>query len=261
MSEGRLEVEVQIAKPTSDPTGMNGQASEHLETGESVDLMSEASKLTPETMELIQRLLDGTEAYGRDLKAWEVQKFNPIHINVCVLRAAGFRGVEIAKILDLQQTTVSLTLTHPYGIKLVGALVPRSAVKVFDIKTRLEEQASELLDHVYSLAMKSEEVKDVANVTFGILDRAGYQPKSNTSSKEIPGSFSMQESTMKRLERAMEGSAMVNKEVMPHWVPRKPPDEGSLPADDSVGLSVQDNAAHVPAPQQDGQQVAAGGRR
>lgn len=259
MSERSLEVEVQIATPTPEPSGVNGTG-EQTETPEgSVDLMAEASKLTPETMELIQRLLDGSEAYGRELKAWEVQKFNPIHINICVLRAAGFRGVEIAKILDLQQTTVSLTLTHPYGVKLVGALVPRSAVKVFDIKTRLEEQASELLDHVYELAMNSEEVEDVAKVTFGILDRAGYAPKTSVASKEVPGSYTVNSSTLRRLERAMEGSKMVNAEVMPNWVSKRPPDEGALPADDAIGSSVQGDAVHTS--DQGGQQVAAGGRR
>lgn len=251
----RLEAEVQIAEPTPNPSEANGQQVD-TSTDASVDMMTEASRLSPEVQELIQRLLDGSEAYGRDLKAWEVQKFNPIHVNICVLRAAGFRGVEIAKILELQQTTVSLTLTHPYGVKLVGALVPRGAVKVFDIRTKLEEQAAELLDHVYDLAMGSEEVKDVATVTFGILDRAGYVPKTNTNSKEIPGSFAVQESTMKRLERAMAGSEMVSREVMPHWVPRKPPDEGMLPVDGTVGSSAQEVAG-----QNGDQQVAAGGKR
>lgn len=255
MSEGRLEAEVQIAKPTA---GANSAA---VSVADDFDLAAEASKLSPEVQDLIQRMLDGSEPLGRDLKQWEVLKFNPIHINVCVLRAAGFRGVEISKITQMEQSTISVILNHPYGVKLVGALVPRGAVKVFDIKTRLEENASELLNHMYSLAMESEKVEDVAKVTFGVLDRAGYQPKVNTNSKEVPGSFTVQESTMRRLERAMTGSDMVTREVMPYWTPRKPPEEGSLPADDAVGSSVQGDAVHSSAPQQDGQQVAAGGQR
>lgn len=254
MSEERLEAEVQIAPP--DPSKVNGQP-----IADEFDLATEASRLSPEVQDLIQRLLDGSEPLGRDLKQWEVLKFNPIHVNVCVLRAAGFRGVEIHKVLGMEQSTISVILNHPYGVKLVGALVPRGAVKVFDIKTRLEENASELLDHMYSLAMKSEEVEDVAKVTFGVLDRAGFQPKQNTNSKEIPGSFTVQESTMRRLENAMNGSALVNREVMPKWIPRKPPDEGMLPVDGAVGTPVQDDAVHNSAPQQVGQQVAAGGRR
>lgn len=257
MSEGRLEAEVQIA-PTPDPSGVNGVASPDI-VKDDFDLATEASKLSPEVQELIQRTLDGSEPLGRDLKPWEVVKFSPIHVNVCVLRAAGFRGVEIHKILGLEPSTISITLNHPYGVKLIGALVPRGAVKVFDIKTRLEENASELLDHMYSLAMKSEEVEEVAKVTFGILDRAGYQPKP-AASKEVAGTFTVQDSTMRRLERAMEGSKMVTQEVMPRWVPKRPPDEGVLPAGGAVGSSVQDDAVHT-LPQQDGQQAAAGGRR
>lgn len=249
MSEERLEVEVQIGStPAAVPA-----------TGDDFDLATEASRISPEVQDLIQRLLDGSEPLGRDLKQWEVLKFNPIHVNVCVLRAAGFRGVEISKILGMEQSTISVILNHPYGVKLVGALVPRGAVKVFDIKTRLEENASELLSHMYSLAMDSEDVEDVAKVTFGILDRAGYTPKTADGPKKIPGEISIPESSMRRLEKAMTGSEMVTREVMPHWVPRRPPDEGALPADDAIGSSVQGDAVHTP--EQGGQQVAAGGRR
>jgi hypothetical protein len=174
MSEGRLEVETQI-----------GSAPQPAAAGDDFDLATEASRLSPEVQDLIQRLLDGSEPLGRDLKQWEVLKFNPIHVNVCVLRAAGFRGVEISKILGMEQSTISTILNHPYGVKLVGALVPRGAVKVFDIKTRLEENANELLSHMYGLAMKSEELEDVTKVTFGILDRAGYTPKTSEGPKKI----------------------------------------------------------------------------
>lgn len=228
----RLEVEAQIAPP---------KARENLaqvEVGARDELVdgTDTSNLTTEAKELIERLLAGKEPYGRDLKVGEPEKFSPIHINICTLRAAGFKGAEIAKILDLDASRVSIILRHPYGIKLVGALVPKNSFRVLDIRTRIDEYAGELLDRIYGKAMTEDDTSKVASVTFGLLDRAGYAVKPAASDgRPDKGVFS--ESTMKRLSRALDESREVDAVVMASWVPKPPPDQGALPADDVYGSS------------------------
>jgi hypothetical protein len=235
MSEESLGVESQIAQAAHDPSCATAAGGKGLALDAATD-----ARLSPEVMELIEHLLDGTEAYGRDLKSWEMTKFNPIHINICVLKAAGFRGTEISKIVGMEQSNISQVLRHPYGIKLVAALVPRSAVKVFDIRTKLEEYASTLLDEVYKAALTCENIDVQARVTFGLLDRAGFQPKQGDGGLKAPPAAGMSSPTMARLMRAMGESEIVDREVMPGRTPSVPPEEGSPPA---------------------GQQAAAGGQR
>lgn len=248
MSESSLGVEVQIAKPAqskSEPTKPEFDR-------DVFDEAVEASRLTPEIQELIQRMMEGTEPYGRDLKHWEVVKFAPWHVNICTLRAAGFKVVEVAQIVGSAPANVSVVLRHPYGVKLVQALVPRGTIKVFDIKTRLEDYASDLLDKTHKLAMESQDVGEVSKVTFGLLDRAGYQPKPPEGAK-APGSL-LGDSTLRRLTAALGESSQVDSEVMPGWRPRRPPEEGALPAGDEVGSSGEE-----PQVEELGQSVRAAG--
>jgi hypothetical protein len=254
VSEERLEPEVQIAPS-------NGDTPPPSEFAEARDDMLESvtggSRLSPEVQELIEKCMDGTESLGRGLKPWEPEKFNPIHVNMCVLRASGFRGREIAQILDQEETRVSVILRHPYGVKLVKALTVRSSVKVFDIRTKMEEFAEDLLERSYGMAMMEEDLEKVSKVTFGMLDRAGYGPQQSGGEKPKEG-FSASENTMRRLARAMEQSQQVKSEVMPGWVPRRPPDEGALPALPAGGVVGAEDGAR----EENHQQVArAAGQR
>lgn len=253
MSEGRLEPEVQIAS--------NGSAQEQQRVEPVQDEMLESvtgdSRLSPEIQSLIERCMSGDEPLGRSLKAWEVLKFNPNHVNMCVLRASGFRNQEISQILNESPAHISQILCHPYGLKLVRALSIRSSVKVFDIRTKLEDYASDLLDQTFAQALLSEDLDTVSKVTFSMLDRAGYSPAQGAGDPKTGAGFSASESTMKRLARAMEQSQQVKSEVMPGWIPRRPPEEGALPALPAGGVV----GAEDDAREENSQQVAAGGRK
>jgi len=81
----------------------------------------ENGSLPPEVSELIRRCLDGTEpAEGK--KPWHQDKFSARHVNVCMLRAAGFKNGEIASAMGANPATISWTLSHPYGKKIIHAL-------------------------------------------------------------------------------------------------------------------------------------------
>lgn len=249
MSEGRLESEVQIANNGSVQESAAAPVQDEL-----LDVVTGDSRLSPEIQGLIERCMSGDEPLGRSLKAWEVLKFNPNHVNMCVLRASGFRNQEISQILNESPAHISQILCHPYGLKLVRALSIRSSVKVFDIRTKLEDYASDLLDQTFAQTLVSDDLDTVSKVTFNMLDRAGYSPAQGAGDPKSGTGFSASDSTMKRLSRALEQSQQVKSEVMPGWVPRRPPDEGALPAGGVVG-------AEEDARGESSQQVAAGGRK
>jgi hypothetical protein len=209
--------------------------------------------LSPEVLAMMDRMMDGVEPVDRPLKTWEQVKFSPMHINICTLRAAGFKGSEISRIMGADQARISVTINHPYGRKLIKALVPQNAVRVIDIRTRLDEYASDLLDATFGLAMRSEDPEVVSKITFGILDRAGYAPKPPEHSGQVANQHGTASDTvMQRLAVAMEGSNAVNREVMPSWTPREPP-EG--PSGLSVGEAVGSSQESAPPGRVSGPQI------
>lgn len=202
---------------------------------ELVSVAGEAS-LRPEVQALIARCMDGSEPYpaGVERKYYEQQKFNSQNIQVVLLRAAGFKQVEIATMLEINPQRVNVTLNHPYGKKILHALLPQQVTRVIDIRTRMEEQAGQLMDHAFKLAVQSDDLKVVAPVTFGFLDRAGYNPVNKTQAAVgKPQDFieAASRGELNRLTSALDESNCVNSEVMPGWVaPRPPEDTASKPS-------------------------------
>lgn len=224
--EERLVQETQIVEPERLLTKHEIRRETAVAQGEFITSESvEESSLAPEVQELIARCMDGSEPYGRELKSNEAQKFNSIHIQIVMLRVAGFKQNEIAQMLSLGHMTVHITLKHPYGRKIMLALMPGSATRVLDIRTRMEMMASDLMDECFSLAMKSQDLKEVKDVTFGFLDRAGYNPVNKTAGVVgTPREFADAVSTT-RLASALEESNFVDSTVMPSWRPPAPPED------------------------------------
>lgn len=239
----RLEAEVQIAPAADTPPDVTD--------GQGLDELV-ASRLTAEAKGLIERLLDGSEPYGRDLKSWEPQKFTPQHINICVFRSIGLKGAEIARMMEMDQSRISVILGHPYGVKLVRALVPRQAVKVLDIRTKMELYADDLLERLHDKGMNEEDTSKLTAVTFGLLDRSGFGIKQEPS--RGGSALGGDPSVLRRIAGALEGSKEIDAVVMPNFQPKPPPDDGSLPQDrEVIGSSTPENAVAPVA--------AAGGRR
>lgn len=213
--EDRLGVEEHIAPAAADPTGIAER------DGIFAPSLPDAVKA------LIDRMMDGTEVPYRPFKDYEVKKFNPAHINICTLRAAGFKVKEVAEIMGYDPQRVYQTMMHPYAKMLIKALTSHQGAKVFDIRTRLEDYAGELMDVVFAKALQEEDLDKAAKVTFGFLDRAGYTAKESSSNrdKSPEGEIKANATVMNRLASAMEGSNAVSREVMPTWTPRRPPEE------------------------------------
>lgn len=235
--EDRLEPEtrIEVESDTRPSTGGSAQASGHR------DLEDAASELSDDTKLLISRCLDGTEPTGRELYAWETQKLSPKAVQAVLLRAAGFKGVEVAKLLGIDAQNVSIFCRHPYGQKILHAMMHTQGARVLDIKSKLEANANVMLDTLMLRAAAEANTEIVAKVTFGLLDRAGYGPK-QIIGVERSGGFAADKTSMSRIADALEGSRKIDQHVTPHFQ-QKPP-----PLDAPNESSQRDPFAEVPPP-------------
>lgn len=210
---------------------------EHAQAVRDMDSAFDQAWNNPALQGLIQRCLTGEEpqddidpgVYTPD-GAYQGDKFNMTHVQIVMLRAAGFRNKDVAQMLGVTSPMVYYTLRHPYARKILGLLVPMHAVKVIDIRTRMEHYASELVDHAYDLAKESKDVAEVSRVTFGFLDRAGFAPRTQPASPEgaaaAPDSLPKNDRLLARIAAAVEESVIVDRQVMPSYSPARPPEDG-----------------------------------
>lgn len=187
----------------------------------------EGGVLSPETQALIRRMIDGTEPIDGELKDHHTEKFSPRQVNMVMLKAAGFKGTEIAAALGCTNVTVSNTVNHPYGRKLMTSLMAARGVRVLDIRTKLDVYAGEILDQMFELTSQSKDLEAVSKVGFGLLDRAGYNATQKVQT--VPAERGLaSEGTLSRLASALEESQRVDASIMPAYVPKPPPDDGLI---------------------------------
>jgi hypothetical protein len=219
--EERLEREERIVQGP-DKLFQAAQAIAYTEELESV----ETESLEPEIKALITRCMEGTEPVDVPLKPWQNQRFNATNVTVVLLRAAGLKGSQIAEMLGQDQARVSVILTHPYGKKILQAMMHRQGARIVDIKTRLEDYAGAILDKMHEEAMKSEDLKIVAAVGFGLLDRAGYGTVQKIQSESRSLSVTASPENISALTDALNGSDRVDRHVMPNFKVKPPPSDG-----------------------------------
>ena len=185
-----------------------------------------APVLSQETQDLIARCIDGTEPI-ENAQSYHVDKFSTRHLQVVMLRLAGMRPGEIADLMGLSNSWISVILHHPYAVKIIKSAFPAHAVQVFDIRSRLEKYAGELLEQTFINAMKEDDLDKQSKVTFGLLDRAGFQPVNKNLNVNVPVKpLESDAKTLNRLAGALEESNTIDQVVMPAWRPAKPPSDG-----------------------------------
>ena len=228
--EDRLEAELHLDAKPSQPAHQRRNA-EAVELGRRlVDDAFEAQLDNPELRALVQKILDGTEPLGGPLHQNMPQKFTPRHINFALSYIAGMKIAQIAEMFGCGYQAVYWTVRHPWTKKLKELIAPQNAVRVIDIRTRMDQYAGDLMDYLFEKTIAEADTEVVAKVTFGLLDRAGYSPVNKTMPVDArtPGALPLQDnqSALSRLARAMEESNRVNNEIMPAWIPPKPPEDG-----------------------------------
>lgn len=226
--EDRLEPEIQIS-PVPGPSAAEEDAT---------SLASDTPglrEISVETKLLISRCMDGTEPYDRPLKDNEPQKLSNVAVNAIMLKAAGFRAADIEKLIGMSYVTISVICNHPYGKRILHSLMHEQGSRVLDIKTRLEEGASKMLDHALKLALAEQDTETVSKVTFGFLDRAGFGPtqKHEHKSESKSGPLSAASPYLSRIASALDESARIDSQILPTYKQSRPPEDTASAAPSS----------------------------
>lgn len=196
----------------------------------------------PKIQGLIHRMLNGDEPYGRPLSYWEQKKFNPTNISVVLLRAAGFKGKEIAAMIGQDQATISITIRHPYGQKLLSLLMPIVAAQSLDVRRRTDHYASILLDRVFEMGLESEDANEVARISFGLMDRSSFAVTKKT---QVEHTITAGSAQIDRLARAMEESNALEVSVDYELLPSP---EGSVGRGTSAPVSSDGDTRSLDVP-------------
>ena len=123
---------------------------------------------------MMMEVFQGTVGRGRSLKYWENLRLKPQHIQMIVMKAAGYRNNVIAERFGMTQARVSVILNHPDAMSVLSRLVSFQAENLLDIKARIQAHSGEALDTVLTAMRSAPEWKDRAKIGFSLLDRAGY---------------------------------------------------------------------------------------
>ncbi len=118
-------------------------------------------------------VMSGAVDRGRSLKYWENLRLKPVHMQMLLMKAAGFKGRAIAEKLGYDEGRVSVIVNHPDAMYLLSHLVSFQAETLLDVNARIQAHAGEALDAALMLLRNGkEEVRE--KVAFKLLDRAGY---------------------------------------------------------------------------------------
>ncbi len=118
-------------------------------------------------------VMEGAVARGRSLKYWENLRLKPVHMQMLLMKAAGFKGRAIAEKLGYDEARVSVIVNHPDSMYLLSHLVSFQAETLLDVNARIHAHSGEALDTALMLLRNGkEEIRE--KVAFKLLDRAGY---------------------------------------------------------------------------------------
>lgn len=164
LDESEESLESELPKSSDAPETSSGlDASEHFSEEARQERMQAA----------MFDVMAGAVARGRSLKYWENLRLKPVHMQMLLMKAAGFTGKAIAEKLDYDQGRVSVIVNHPDAMYLLSHLVSFQAETLLDVNARIAAHSGEALDTALMLLRNGkEEVRE--KVAFKLLDRAGY---------------------------------------------------------------------------------------
>lgn len=139
--------------------------------------------------EFLAKVMAGEVARGRPLKYWENLKLRPRHLQILLMKAAGYPNNAIAEQMGMDKARVSVIVRHPDAQTILSYLVSYAAEDMLDVKTRIKAHAGEMLDHVLTTVRNSRDEKVVQKGAFKLLEMAGYGAVQKVEAKhtfEIP---------------------------------------------------------------------------
>jgi hypothetical protein len=135
--------------------------------------------------QLVAAAFSGQLARGRDLKYWENLRLKPQHIQMLVMKGAGYKNNEIARAMDITEARVSVIVNHPDAQSVMALLVSFQAEELLDVKTRIQAHSGEALNVALEQMRNASEPAVRLKAAFGLLDRAGYGAVQRTENKHV----------------------------------------------------------------------------
>jgi predicted transcriptional regulator len=137
---------------------------------------------------LIEDLVEaqGPGDAGNGLKPWEPKKLNSRHKQIIAMSAAGVRNKDIADLLGMSQSRVSVILNDPRSRVLERQLASDVVSQIAtDVSERIQGAAGEAFDVVKNLMDNADSERVRQTSAFDILDRAGFKPKETTANLNL----------------------------------------------------------------------------
>lgn len=225
-----LEIEGQL-ESTQQPFEPEDQAGE----GDAVALEYMRARQEHLNM-MITRALTGELGRHRPLKYWENLRLRPIHLQIIMMRAAGFKIKAIASAVELSDVRVRQVCNHPDALTLISLLVSHAAEDLLDIKTRIKAHAGEALDTVVQVMRNSKNDGLRSQNAFKLLEMAGYGA---VEKKEVEHSLKMEKEVGERLFGAL-AEASDYEEHSPIQFIEQP--ATMLPGESGIGESLTDGS-------------------
>ena len=206
-----------------------------------VELLAKHERLT----QTMRAVLSGEVARGRDRKYWENLQLKPQHMQMLIMKAAGFTNNYIAEALDYTPARVSVILNHPDAQVALAALVSYQAEELLDVRARIKAHAGEALNVKLDL-MRNSKSDAVRNVAAGdILAAAGYGAVNKSVNLNANVQARLEPEEAADLKSALRESMEVDAEYFSQGPPVSGTNRKAIPAGQEVSVPSE---VQVPAP-------------
>lgn len=170
------------------------------------------SVFAPEVQRVIRAAMEGTLPLSGPLRTGQTSRLSPRHVQMILMRVAGFQVKEVAEAFGVTPTCVSLVTHHPHARTIASAVLTRRGPEVIDIRSRYEQMSEKAIRRLEGILDDPAAAhKDVRAVAFGILDRAGY---GEVQQSKVEHSVTITDEAAKHLGSVLKESAQ---EVSGSW--------------------------------------------
>lgn len=121
-------------------------------------------------------------------KGYQPKSWSSTHRYIVLLEIAGKKPGEIAQIVDMDISRVSVILNDPRAELDRISFSQKAVDTLIDVQSKLQIYAHEALEEVVDEMRHSQKEVIRQRASFGILDRAGYTPirKEVVAAQELP---------------------------------------------------------------------------
>jgi len=115
---------------------------------------------------------------SRELKPWEPEKLSSRHHQVLALLATGLRNQEVAEIVGMSESRISIIKNHPDGEKTLARLTSDHVTALTqDVGEAIGATSKEAFLKIRHLMRHAEDQKEQRICAQDILDRGGFKAR------------------------------------------------------------------------------------